>query len=36
MTPSGMLALALMIRELSRSIDVQQLPAVKQGAFFSF
>ena len=36
MTVSGVLALALMIRELSRSIEAQQLPAVKQGAHFSF
>ena len=36
LTVSGVLELALMIRDLSRTIDAQQLPAVKQGAHFSF
>ena len=36
LTLSGVLALALTIRDLSRSIDAQQLPAMKEGAHFSF
>ena len=35
-TESGVLALALLIREWAWSLDTPQLPDVKQGSHFSF